>query len=154
MSETGMRLAVNLGPDSEWDQILSGARRADELGLDAVSVFDHYHSERPEWGWLSGWALWGALAANTSRVRLVPMVIDRLNYLPGVLAKEAAVLSHLSGDRLSWASAPATTSSSSGPGVCRFRTRRHGSARWRKRLLRCEVFGLVSRSLWPVSTSS
>lgn len=35
----------------------------------------------------------------TSRIHLVPMVIDRLNYLPGVLAKEAATLAILSGGR-------------------------------------------------------
>ena len=35
----------------------------------------------------------------TSRIHLVPTVIDRLNYLPGVLAKETATLSILSGGR-------------------------------------------------------
>jgi alkanesulfonate monooxygenase SsuD/methylene tetrahydromethanopterin reductase-like flavin-dependent oxidoreductase (luciferase family) len=96
---TGIRFGVNLGPTPHWDQILAGARLADERGLSAVSLLDHYHSGRPEWGWLSGWSVWGALAASTSRVRLVPMVIDRLNHLPGVLAKEASVLSNVSGGR-------------------------------------------------------
>lgn len=97
--QAGIRIGVNLGPTSDWAQIIGGAQRADELGLDAISLLDHYHSVRPDWGWLSGWAIWGALAASTSRVRLVPMVIDRLNYLPGVLAKEVSVLSHVSGGR-------------------------------------------------------
>ncbi len=35
----------------------------------------------------------------TSRIHLVPMVIDRMNYLPGVLAKETSTLSILSGGR-------------------------------------------------------
>jgi alkanesulfonate monooxygenase SsuD/methylene tetrahydromethanopterin reductase-like flavin-dependent oxidoreductase (luciferase family) len=35
----------------------------------------------------------------TSRIHLVPMVIDRLNYLPGVLAKESATLAIASGGR-------------------------------------------------------
>jgi len=35
----------------------------------------------------------------TSRIHFVPMVIDRLNYLPGVLAKETSTLSIVSGGR-------------------------------------------------------
>ena len=96
---SGIRLAVNLGPTGDWDQLLGGARLADELGLDAIGVLDHYHTGRPDWSWFSGWAMWGALAAQTSQVRLVPMVIDRLNHLPGVLAKEVSVLSRLSDGR-------------------------------------------------------
>src|SRR6266567_2940197 len=34
-----------------------------------------------------------------SRIHLVPMVIDHMNYLPGVLAKETSTLSILSGGR-------------------------------------------------------
>ncbi|QDP97357.1 LLM class flavin-dependent oxidoreductase [Microlunatus elymi] len=99
LREQRIRMAVNLGPTDDWEQLLGGARLADELGLDAIGVLDHYHTERPDWGWLSGWAMWGALAMQTSTVRLVPMVIDRLNHLPGVLAKEVSVLSRLSGGR-------------------------------------------------------
>lgn len=94
-----MRIAVNLGPTPSWTDVVEGARRADAAGLDAVSLLDHYHSENPDWGWVSGLAAYGALAMATSRVKLVPMVLDRLNYLPGVLAKETAVLSQLSDGR-------------------------------------------------------
>lgn len=94
-----LRIGVNLGPGPDWTQTLDAVRRAEDLGLDAVSALDHYHSDREEWGWLSGWAYWGALAVSTSRVCLVPLVIDRLNHLPGVLAKETAVLSQLSAGR-------------------------------------------------------
>ena len=94
-----MRIAANLGPTGDWRSVLEGARRAEEAGFEAVSLLDHYHSERPDWGYLSGWALFGALAMATSRIKLVPMVVDRMNYLPGVLAKETSVLSIISDGR-------------------------------------------------------
>ena len=91
-----MRIGVNLGPTGDWSAILSAARTADASGFDALSFLDHYHAPKLEWGYLCGWSLYGALAMATSRIHLVPMVIDRLNYLPGVLAKETSTLSFVS----------------------------------------------------------
>jgi alkanesulfonate monooxygenase SsuD/methylene tetrahydromethanopterin reductase-like flavin-dependent oxidoreductase (luciferase family) len=79
--------------------MLDAARRADSLGFDAVGFLDHYHSEKLEWSYICGWSAYGALAMATTRIRLVPLVIDRMNYLPGVLAKETATLALLSGGR-------------------------------------------------------
>jgi alkanesulfonate monooxygenase SsuD/methylene tetrahydromethanopterin reductase-like flavin-dependent oxidoreductase (luciferase family) len=72
---------------------------ADSYGFDAVSLLDHYQAVKPEWGYVCGWSLYGALAMATARIKLVPMVICRPNYLPGVLAKETAMLSIISGGR-------------------------------------------------------
>src|SRR5919198_4169415 len=94
-----MRIGANLGPTGDWDAILSAARTADGSGFDAISFLDHYHAPKVEWAYLCGWSLYGALAMATSRIHLVPMVIDRLNYLPGVLAKETSTLSIVSGGR-------------------------------------------------------
>ena len=94
-----MRIGVNLGPTSHWTAVLAVAKKADDYGFDAVSFLDHYHTAKPEWGYVSGWSLYGALAMATSRIKLVPMVICRLNYLPGVLAKETAMLAIMSGGR-------------------------------------------------------
>jgi len=94
-----MRIAANILPTADWATLRDVAVRADSCGLDAVGFLDHYHSEQAQWSWLSGWSVYGALAALTKRIRLVPMVIDRLNHLPGVLAKEASVLSAISGGR-------------------------------------------------------
>ncbi len=94
-----MRLGVNLGPHDDWPAILDAARRAERLGFDAVGFFDHYHAAKLEWSSINGWSVYGALAMATSRIRLIPLVIDRLNYLPGVLAKETATLAILSGGR-------------------------------------------------------
>lgn len=94
-----MRLGVNLGPTGDWPAMRAAAQAADNLGFDAVGFLDHYHSDRLEWSYICGWSTYGALALVTSRIHLVPQVIDRLNYLPGVLAKESATLAILSGGR-------------------------------------------------------
>jgi len=95
-----MRIGVNLAPTGDLPALLAAARAADSLGFDTVGFLDHYHALKDEdWPYLCGWSLYGALALITSRIRLVPMVIDHLNYLPGVLAKEVSILSLLSGGR-------------------------------------------------------
>ncbi|HET7037881.1 MAG TPA: LLM class flavin-dependent oxidoreductase [Thermomicrobiaceae bacterium] len=94
-----MRIGVNLGPTADWAALLTAARTADALGYDALGLLDHYHAPNPAWRYLGGWSIYGAIAVTTSRIRLVPLVIDRLNYLPGILAREAAALALLSGGR-------------------------------------------------------
>ncbi|GCE30301.1 LLM class F420-dependent oxidoreductase [Dictyobacter alpinus] len=94
-----MRIGINLGPTGNWPDILAAAQQADQLGFEALSFLDHFHADKLEWPYISGWALYGALSMKTERIKLVPMVIDRLNYLPGVLAKESSVLSILSNGR-------------------------------------------------------
>lgn len=94
-----MRVAITLSPTGDWHEVLRAARLADTLGLDAVGFWDHYHSERPEWAYVCGWSAYGALALATERIHLLPMVICRLNYATGVLAKETSVLSIVSGGR-------------------------------------------------------
>ena len=94
-----MRIAVNLAPTGDWPATLAAAQTADTLGFDAVGFLDHYHTDKVEWPYICGWSAYGALAQATSRIHLVPQVIDRLNYLPGVLAKETAILAITSGGR-------------------------------------------------------
>ena len=94
-----MRICINLGPTGDWSAILAAAQTADASGFEALSFLDHYHASKLEWPYLCGWSLYGALAMATSRIHFVPMVIDRLNYLPGVLAKETSTLSIVSGGR-------------------------------------------------------
>jgi len=94
-----MRIAAVLSPVAEWPPIVEAARVADELGLDAVGFYDHYHSAKPEWAYICGWSAYGALAALTERVHLVPMVLNSLHYELGVLAKESSVLAIASANR-------------------------------------------------------
>jgi alkanesulfonate monooxygenase SsuD/methylene tetrahydromethanopterin reductase-like flavin-dependent oxidoreductase (luciferase family) len=94
-----MRLVALLTPTPDWASIVAGARAADEAGLDGAGFWDHYHSDQPEWAYVCGWSAYGAIAAVTSRLKLVPMVLNNLHYQPGVLAKESSILARLSGGR-------------------------------------------------------
>lgn len=88
-----------LSPVDEWQWILDAAVKADELGFDSVGLWDHYHSLRPEEGYVAGWSAHAALAQATKRVRIVPAVLNTLHFELGVLAKESAMLSLISGGR-------------------------------------------------------
>jgi alkanesulfonate monooxygenase SsuD/methylene tetrahydromethanopterin reductase-like flavin-dependent oxidoreductase (luciferase family) len=99
MQEGQMRVGAILSPTGDWPIIVEAAKAADAEGLDAIGMWDHYHSDKPEWSYACGWSAYGALAALTSRVRLVPMVLNNLHYEPGVLAKESSILSIASGGR-------------------------------------------------------
>ncbi len=43
-----MRIGAILSPVADAARVLEAARAADDLGLDAVGLWDHYHSGRPE----------------------------------------------------------------------------------------------------------
>lgn len=82
-----------------WPAVLEAAQRADVSAIDALGFWDHFHTERQDYAPTVGWAVYGALAALTKRLRLVPMVLDRPNYSLGVLAKESSMLGVISGGR-------------------------------------------------------
>jgi alkanesulfonate monooxygenase SsuD/methylene tetrahydromethanopterin reductase-like flavin-dependent oxidoreductase (luciferase family) len=94
-----MRIGAILSPITDVSDALHAAQAADRHGLDAVGLWDHYHSPRPEWGYVAGWTALGAIAAVTDRIRIVPSVLNNLHYQIGVLAKESAVLALASGGR-------------------------------------------------------
>jgi len=94
-----MKLGIVFSPASNWQEIFQAALLADKLGLDSVGFWDHYHSMKPEWGYVCGWASYGAIACATERVKLVPMVICNLNYALGVMAKETSILALISDGR-------------------------------------------------------
>ena len=89
---TSIEVGVTFGPTGSWEDIVTGTVLAEERGLDAVGFWDHYHSANPDWALICGWSAYGYLAAITTRLRLVPMVLCRPNYLLGVLAKESSIL--------------------------------------------------------------
>jgi Luciferase-like monooxygenase/Hemerythrin HHE cation binding domain len=77
------------------DAVLALARRADDAGLDLVSVQDHPYN--PEF--LDAWTLLTTIAAVTSRVRVFPNVANLPLRPPAVLARQVATLDILSGGR-------------------------------------------------------
>jgi hemerythrin-like domain-containing protein len=80
----------------EADMVVQLARFADQIGLDLLGIQDHPYQPR----FLDTWTLLAALARETTRIRLVPDVINLPLRPPAVLARAAASLDILSGGRV------------------------------------------------------
>lgn len=94
-----MEIGIVLLPSGDWDATLAAANAAEKAGLAAIGVWDHFHSNNPDEALIGGWSLYGALAMATSRIHLVPMVLNQLSYPINVLARESATLAIMSGGR-------------------------------------------------------
>lgn len=97
--EALVEIAVTLGPCSDVGAVVDAARRADAAGLDAVGTWDHVQSGGEGFPIVCGWAVQGAIALATSRIRITPMVVNVLNHPLSALAKETSMLALLSGGR-------------------------------------------------------
>src|SRR6202167_605055 len=79
------------------------AKRADDGGVDRISVMDHVwqigHIGPPEHEMLEAYTALGFLAAKTERVKLLTMVTAVVYREPGLLAKAMTTLDVLSGGR-------------------------------------------------------
>ncbi|HET6794236.1 MAG TPA: LLM class flavin-dependent oxidoreductase [Acidimicrobiales bacterium] len=97
-----MKVGVTL-PQFRWEAepSLEAARRADELGIDGVFVFDHlWPMGEPDRPILAAMPLLGAVAAVTRRT-MVGSLVMRVGLVPdGVLVEELAVVEDISGGRL------------------------------------------------------
>ncbi|WP_410635030.1 LLM class flavin-dependent oxidoreductase [Amycolatopsis sp. cmx-4-83] len=102
-SEPRLRFGVHSGQQYEsYGEIRELWQRAEELGYDWCSVFDHL---RPPMGGpagpcFEGTTLLSALAASTSRVRCALMVAPVAWRHPAVLAALAATIDHVSDGRV------------------------------------------------------
>ena len=89
-----------------WPECLDISQAAEELGYESVWVPDHYVSTpdglEPDVqdDLIEGWAALGAIAQATKRIRLGPLVASCTFRNPGILAKMAASLDHISGGRI------------------------------------------------------
>jgi F420-dependent oxidoreductase-like protein len=105
-----MKVGLHIS-DFTWDggaPALAGhlgeiASRADEMGVDRISVMDHVwqigHLGPPEHEMLEAYTTLGWLAARTQRVKLLTVVTACVYRVPGLLAKEVTTLDVLSGGR-------------------------------------------------------
>jgi len=91
------------GPAELASKLAGIARRADEAGVDRISVMDHVwqigHLGPPEHEMLEAYTALGYLAAVTSRAKLLTLVTAVTYRDPGLLAKAVTTLDVLSGGR-------------------------------------------------------
>ena len=98
----GVHLQSRAPADPSHTQMLEDAIRAEQVGLDAVWVPDHYYFQMP-WGletYPEAWTLMTAIAMRTERVRVGSDVIAAGFRHPAMLAKMSGALQELSGGRL------------------------------------------------------
>ncbi|HUR17171.1 MAG TPA: LLM class flavin-dependent oxidoreductase [Candidatus Limnocylindrales bacterium] len=92
-------LLWNMTPD--WPTFERAAKRADELGYDHIWTWDHLHAifGEPQQPVFDGWMSLGALGKVTRRARLGLMVGANTFRNPGLVAKMATTLDHISDGR-------------------------------------------------------
>src|SRR5512137_3024766 len=86
---------------TEWPPLLDAAKRIDRLGYDHLWTWDHLYAiwGEPDQPIFEGWTTLAAWAAVTERVRLGLMVGANTFRNPGLVAKTATTLDHISGGR-------------------------------------------------------
>lgn len=98
-----LRIFIEPQQGASYDQQLAVARRAEELGFDAFFRSDHFL----KMGDVSGlpgptdsWVTLGAIARETSRIRLGTLVTSATFRHPGMLAVQVAQVDAMSGGRV------------------------------------------------------
>lgn len=85
----------------EWTRLRTLAPRVEDLGYDSLWFDDHFwFPGAPERDHLEVWTVLSALAPLTRRITIGPLVLSQSFRPPGLLAKMAASLSHVSEGRL------------------------------------------------------
>jgi len=98
-----LRIFVEPQQGATYEQQLAVARRAEDLGFDAFFRSDHFL----KMGDVSGlpgptdsWVTLGAIARETSRIRLGTLVTSATFRHPGMLAVQVAQVDAMSGGRV------------------------------------------------------
>ncbi|NIV44346.1 LLM class flavin-dependent oxidoreductase [Candidatus Bathyarchaeota archaeon] len=100
----GMKFGIsvsNLGIYSDFDKVIALARDAEEAGWDGIFLWDHIlHKPRADLRVIDPWIMLAAIAVNTRRMKLGPMVTPLSRRRPWKVARESVSLDHLSKGRL------------------------------------------------------
>ncbi len=99
-----MDVSVMVSTERPWEEYLRIAVAADEAGLHAVYVPDHFmpntaDASTDDGPRLEAWTLLAALSQRTSRTRLGALVLGGTYRHPAVVANMVAALDHVSGGR-------------------------------------------------------
>ncbi len=97
-----LRVGALLWPQkATWPELREAALAVDTAGLDSVWTWDHLHAivGSPDQEIFEGWALLAAWAAITERTTLGLMVGANTFRNPGLTAKSAVTVDHVSGGR-------------------------------------------------------
>ena len=97
-----IRVGVLVWPQqTEWAPMLEAARLADSAGLDSIWTWDHMHAivGDPLQPIFEGWTALAAWATATERINLGLMVGANTFRNPGLTAKTAVTVDHISGGR-------------------------------------------------------
>jgi len=86
---------------TDWPSLRDACVAAEAAGFDTIWIDDHLLSDEGDWraGKLEGWSVLAALASVTSAARLGLLVGANTFRNPGLTAKLATTLDHLSGGR-------------------------------------------------------
>ena len=99
---TDLKLGILLwNQATDWPGYVAAAKRIDELGYDSIWAWDHLYAifGDPYQPIYEGWLSLAGLAPMTERVRLGLLVGANTFRNPGIPAKAAATLDHISGGR-------------------------------------------------------
>ena len=96
-----LRFMAQTLPNVSWDQLLERNKYIEELGFDLVGLADHFVDwSNPPSPWFETWTLLGAIARETTKIRLTTCVTQTPLRNPALLARQALTVDHISNGRL------------------------------------------------------